>query len=168
MKRDKYDKVVSDLVRESQSYICEACGADMSHHKRACHASHFKSRSIKWLRYSIYNVSCHCAACHKKFSEQPDLHTEWFNNKSRLAKALLANDIPINAVDYLNTSLIYQNRLMLKLDKFQKDGLLSHYKEELEMCREWRDDGNIKPFIMLDYFGTVEENYNDWVEKGLL
>ena len=78
MKRDKYDTIVSDLVRERSDWTCEECGLQCHHDRGYLHCSHFKGRIVMSVRYDLDNCQSHCASCHKKFTENPDLHTFHF------------------------------------------------------------------------------------------
>lgn len=141
MKRDKYDKIVSDLIRESANWTCERCGIvspdGQAYGKdRAMHCSHFKSRINKSTRWEIDNLSCLCAACHKRLGENPDEHTIFIASK-------------LGA--YRLDRLIRKGNQSRKWREDEKAEMYRHYKNELERIKHWRLMGDNNYIEVVNY-----------------
>lgn len=66
IKRTPADTSFSKAIRIRNNYICEYCGADMSHDLANLHCSHFVSRGYLATRYNPSNAFAHCHKCHDK------------------------------------------------------------------------------------------------------
>ena len=82
MKRDKYDKVVSDLTRHINAYVCETCGKIDG--KMEC--AHIFGRRHQSVRYDLDNTLCLCHSCHRKWTENPVDFTRWLEEYMGIEK----------------------------------------------------------------------------------
>ena len=121
MKRDKFDAVVSDLVRESVGY-CERCGMSDCRHECA----HIYGRRHANLRYDTTNLLCLCHGCHRDFTENPYIFSNWLDE--------------VFGKGYMEI-LTEKKRHIKRWKKHDKDDMYQHYKSELKRVREQRDNG---------------------------
>ena len=77
IKRDKTDKVVSDLVRYRDDYTCQRCEKRYMPPTMALHAAHFKGRGHKATRHDPANIDSLCYGCHSYFGQNWDEHRAW-------------------------------------------------------------------------------------------
>ncbi len=77
MKRSPSDNLFSKLVRTRAKWTCEHCGAWFGDDKGRLHCSHHISRRFNATRWDSRNASAHCAACHRRFTDDPVMHGEW-------------------------------------------------------------------------------------------
>lgn len=79
LKRDKFDKVVSDLIRVMNRYKCEHCGLQggPTADDRRMECAHIFGRRNASTRYDLNNVLCLCHSCHRQFTENPIEFTKW-------------------------------------------------------------------------------------------
>ena len=79
IKRDKYDRVTSDLVRALRGYTCEKCGlvGKKGADGPQMHAAHIVGRRNAGTRYDLDNILCLCAYHHSYFTERPVEFTDW-------------------------------------------------------------------------------------------
>lgn len=75
MKRDKYDKVVSDLVRLQNRHTCEHCKKV----QERAECAHIFGRRHANTRYDLDNLLCLCHRCHRYFTENPVFFFDWLN-----------------------------------------------------------------------------------------
>lgn len=134
MKRDKYDTVVSDLVREMHDWTCESCGKQFHNNRSALHCSHFHGRVRKSTRYDLDNCQAHCDTCHKLYTDHPNLHTAHYEKvrgsgmlaitteRARMTKKW---EPPSKKTGY----------------KGEKEAMYQHYKSELKRLKALREDG---------------------------
>ncbi len=82
MKRDKYDAVVSDLVRAMNNYTCEHCKkiGEKGANGLQMQAAHIVGRRNAGTRYDLDNILCLCAHCHRYFTERPLCFAEWLKD----------------------------------------------------------------------------------------
>lgn len=78
IKRTKADKYFSDYVREKADWTCERCYGDYHTERRNLHLSHFWSRRNKSVRFDIENAAALCFSCHRRFTENPSEHSDFF------------------------------------------------------------------------------------------
>lgn len=127
IKRDKYDAVFSDLVRERADWTCEVCGKYFPEGTRAgIHNSHLFGRGMKGTRWNADNCSAMCFSCHKRLGENPVAHTAWA--VSRLGQGL---------VDILHEKASKP----YKVPKHEKEEMHKHYKAELKRLQSLRKQG---------------------------
>ena len=72
IKRDKYDKAASDLIRALHNHTCEHCGK-----QGRMEAAHIFGRRHQSTRYDMDNLLCLCNGCHRNFTENPVVFTDW-------------------------------------------------------------------------------------------
>ena len=143
MKRDKYDATISDLIRCRANWTCECCGrispeGQATGKDRSMHCSHFTSRGAGNIaRYDTDAISCHCATCHKLFTDKPYEHTEWF--KKHYGESFY---------DIIREK---HNRVR-KMIKSEKEEMHQYYRGELNRVKQLRMEG-IPGFIeTVSYF----------------
>jgi hypothetical protein len=82
IKRDKYDDVFSDLVRERADWVCERCGRNYRHEPEMLDCSHVNSRGITSVRTHKDNAFAHCKrGCHEYFEQHPLEFADWVRSK---------------------------------------------------------------------------------------
>lgn len=67
---DRCDSIVRHRAYELGA--CSVCGTD-----RDLQWSHHLSRRFMHIRWDERNYTVHCKGCHYRFTENPDLHTDW-------------------------------------------------------------------------------------------
>lgn len=127
IKRDKYDAVISDLVRERDDWTCTKCSKYYPEGMRqGLHASHIWSRANKSTRWHPPAIVSHCYFCHNWYSGNPIDSGQWARN-------------------YLGEGLydiLHQRKSKpLKYTKFEKDEMYQHYKNELKRLQGLRKQG---------------------------
>ena len=148
LKRDKFDAVFSELVRERTNWQCDYCGKIFdptdSQDRQKLHCSHFKSRRHKSTRYHPYNAFAHCVGCHRKLGEDPyefNAHAEITYGEMTIDRVARLANVPI------------------KLKQWQLDEIYQHMKVELSSMREKRLQG---------FTGRLEFTLPDWYQEGIL
>ena len=133
LKRDKYDAVTSDLVRNRNDFTCENCGkvdpdgqASGKSNKMDC--SHYYGRRHQSTRYCLKNCACLCKGCHRKFTENPGDYADWMLNK--------LGDEEIE-------SLRIKHHAICKRTKAEKEEIHKHYLACIGYVRKRRDKGHI-------------------------
>lgn len=126
IKRDKYDAIFSDLIRERANWTCEYCGIKVE--GRSAHCAHIHGRKSQATRYDPDNAVCLCAKDHYYFTDHPTEFTRW-----------LENYLGEGHLDILREKV---NRIK-KWYKGEKDEMLKHYKEQKKSLKEKRDEGEI-------------------------
>jgi len=132
MKRDKFDAVVSDIVRNRADWTCECCGIVSEDGRakkkdRAVHGSHFTSRGAGNIaRYDTDAIACHCGKCHAYLGERPYEHSAWF------VKTYGEGLLEIIKEKHSRTH---------KMTKGDKADMYSHYKSELARVLKLRKEG---------------------------
>lgn len=132
IKRDKYDKAVSDLVRERADWTCERCGsidvnAQAMKASRVIQASHFRGRGKGNIsRYDTDNIRALCGACHNHLEGAPDEHT-----------AFIAGLLGDAAFENMITRCSQVHKWAAR----EKQDMLAHFKKELTRLTEARRKG---------------------------
>jgi len=140
MKRDKYDSVLSDLVRERANWTCEKCKKISTQGQgtgqdRDIQCSHFNGRGNGNVsRYDSDLLFCLCASCHTFVETRPKEHTKFV--ESIVGEAFL--DIKSE-----------QHHKPYKMYKNEKEEMHQHYKSELKRVKELRSNGE------MDYIETT-------------
>lgn len=128
IKRDKYDAVFSDLIRERANWTCELCSRQFPEGTRqSLHCSHLFGRRYLGTRFHPDNCFSLCAGCHMKMGENPVEHHEWA--RKRLGDGL---------IDILREKA----QKVRKLPKHEKEAMYKHYKDELVRLRLLRKLGD--------------------------
>lgn len=129
VKRDKYDAIFSDIIRERVDYTCEHCGTFVpTGERQACHCAHIHGRKHQATRYDPDNAVCLCAKCHYWFTDHPTEFTYW-----------LHQHLGDGHMEILREKV----RAIKKWIKGEKDEMRQHYRKELERMRERRSNGEI-------------------------
>jgi hypothetical protein len=130
MRRDKYDSVISDLVRQRADMRCQYqnCSyASPSEKDRNLHASHFNSRGAgNVCRYDTDLIFSLCAHHHKYVENHPQEHTKMV--EKLVGKRFLENKAELHSKPY-------------KMTKAEKEEMYLHYKSELARIKELRMNG---------------------------
>lgn len=132
MKRDKYDSIFSNVIREAANWTCELCGIQKEPTNMGGHSgmecSHDISRRFVITRYDPRNAICSCSQCHYKTTNNPHEHHRAF------VSAKGAEEVKLNEE---------RAHSGLRLKKWEKDDIYSHYKEELKRIKKERMNGNL-------------------------
>lgn len=120
IKRSLADKYFSDLIREKADWTCENCKGDYHEERRLLHLSHFWSRRNRSVRFDSENAAALCFGCHRKFTENPAIHHEFF--RKRLGESRLE-------------ALGFRARTPQKIDE---KSLVIAFKLELQKLKENR------------------------------
>ena len=143
MKRDKYDAILSDIVRLRANFICEKCSiidpeGQAKFKSLYMQASHFRGRGSGLIaRFDTDNVRCLCASCHAFLENRPDDHAYFLEN-------LLGETRYENMRSRCNKSI--------KLPKPLKEEMYYHYKSEYKRLVEMRKNGNTEYIELVNYF----------------
>lgn len=86
IKRTLADKYFSDYVREKANWCCERCKADHHTERQTLHLSHFWGRKNKSVRFDEENAAALCFSCHRRFTENPPEHAQFFLKKLGLKR----------------------------------------------------------------------------------
>ncbi len=129
IKRDKRDKIFSDLVRERANWTCEHCGKYFPEGARqGLHCSHLFSRRHRSTRWHPLNAFAHCFSCHKRLGENPVEFTRWA--ESRLG---------VHVVE----SLRARARSIVKWTRNDLEDLYARMKDSWESMQRERSNGKI-------------------------
>jgi hypothetical protein len=128
IKRTKYDKLFSELVRERADWICEnpGCKKDFKHNRGGLHNAHIFGRRRQGTRIHPDNAFAHCAGCHQKLESEPITMAE-------LARAWLGED-------RYNRLILLANK-PTKMTTFDKEIIHKHYLKEKKRLLALRKDG---------------------------
>lgn len=120
IKRDKTDKVVSDLVRYRDDYTCQRCFRRYTPPTMALHAAHFRGRGHKGTRYDPENIDPLCYGCHSYFGQSWDEHRAW--KVKRIGERRV-------------TILEYKSRQPLKMTRAEQELLHKELKQQMEKAK---------------------------------
>ncbi len=127
IKRDKIDKVFSDLVRERDNWTCQRCNKYYPEgQRRGLHCSHIFSRRHRATRWEPYNAVAHCYACHEYLGGNPVKFDQW-------ARQYWGN--------YVIDMLDEKHNQIIKLTKKDKTELYEHLKSEYKKMLKLRAAG---------------------------
>ena len=124
IKRDKYDAVFSELVRERADYACEYCGVTKETRQIEC--CHIFGRRNVAVRWHGMNAVALCHHHHRHFTENPLAFNSWL--ESTLGRGHL---------DLLREKA----NTIRKWKQWEKDEMYAHYRSELARIRELRMGG---------------------------
>ena len=68
------DVLFSKAIRTLRDYRCEACGRQGTSNIQC---AHWLSRRYSWTRTDWRNAFCLCAGCHRKFTDNPTMFSDW-------------------------------------------------------------------------------------------
>lgn len=77
IKRDKYDALFSELVRERADWVCEFCRRNYRFDHHGLHCSHLFGRAKQSVRLHPENAFAHCMRCHDNLGQHPVDFAEW-------------------------------------------------------------------------------------------
>jgi Bacteriophage Lambda NinG protein len=117
IKRDKYDAVVSDLVRYRDNCQCQRCGARYPLPSKGLQASHFRGRGHGSTRLDLDNIDALCTGCHRYFTDNQLKHRQWKVARMGLQRVELIE---------------YKARHPLKMNRNEKEILYQDLKRQLE------------------------------------
>ena len=143
MKRDKYDAILSDIVRLRANFVCEKCNlidpdGQASHKSLQMQASHFRGRGTGLVaRYDTDNVRCLCASCHAFLENRPDDHTIFL-------QIILGETRYENMRSRCNKSV--------KLSKSDKEEMYAHYKAEHKRLVKARRNGDMTYIELVNWW----------------
>ena len=127
MKRDKLDKVISDLVRERAEWTCEKCGKVFPEgFRQGLHCSHLYSRRHASTRHFGGNLFAHCFACHQYLGGNPIEFAAWA--RSQLGDTALE-------------SLGERHHRIVRRRKKEKEEMYQHFKAEYKALMDKRKAG---------------------------
>lgn len=134
IKRTKFDKLISDLIREASAWRCEKCGGVFEPIRLQC--SHVNTRSIGVTRYDPRNLASLCASCHSYVEGHPLEHSEWFKK--------------VRPLDH--HFLIRECNKIKKWKVGEKDQMYDFYKNQMKDLKEKRNNGftgryYVKPWL---------------------
>jgi hypothetical protein len=134
MKRDKYDKVFSDLIRERADWTCENCSRQFHHNRAGLHCSHVYGRRKMSVRYDMDNAMAHCVYCHRHLGENPimfALHYIYNRGQGKL-DLLIERERQIKKWEKPSKKTGY---------KGEKEYMYKHYQSELTRLLDLRKSG---------------------------
>jgi len=115
LKRDKYDKATSDLIRAIANWSCERCGSYFPEgHRQGLHCSHYYGRSRSSTRYDLENTDSLCYGCHQLFGSDDREAYRVFKIKKLGQKRF---DLLMLRANKVKKWTIFEKDLMLKLYK---------------------------------------------------
>lgn len=130
IKRDKFDAVFSQLVRERAGWCCERCERYFPEGDRqGLDTAHFFGRRKRATRFHPDNASSLCRGCHSVMDANPRAHTQWTVGR--------IGSYELDALEFLS------NQVM----KWSKDDMAKLYqsmKDELKDMQVKRMNGETK------------------------
>ncbi len=82
IRRDKRDKLFSDLVRERAEWRCERCGKYFPEgHRQGLECSHLFTRARKSGRWHPVAAVAHCTGCHSYLGGNPLEFAAWIESR---------------------------------------------------------------------------------------
>jgi cytochrome c553 len=109
------DRHFSLCVRERADWKCQRCRRDFRHEPGKLHCSHVFSRRWASVRHSPLNALALCVGCHRRVSENPIDHVEFF--------------IKINGRESYDLLRELKERIVPKRERPEKE-MAKHYKAE--------------------------------------
>jgi DNA-directed RNA polymerase beta' subunit len=126
MKRDKYDAIFSNLVRERADYKCETCGKSYRESPGGLHCSHIFSRRHTRTRWDADNAMAQCWGCHQKYGSNP-VEFYW----------LLENIFGKGHLEILQG----KKQQIFRMKKYEKEEMYKFYRNEYKKMMEKRREG---------------------------
>ena len=122
IKRAPADIAFSLAVREYANHQCENCGRTDGQMEN----SHFYGRRHRGLRWEPLNCACLCHTCHMAFTEDPMSHVQWFTEHSGEGVMEILRD---------------KRNAQYKLAKGEEKAIAKHYRQEVKLIQEQRENG---------------------------
>lgn len=127
LKRDKLDKVFSELVRARSDYTCERCRKYYPEGQRqGLDCSHYFGRRGNSTRHLGLNCFAHCRGCHQYLSSNPHEFTAWVKDR-------------LGDVNY--EALVKRRNQICKRPKAEKEEMYQHFKAQLKYMQRRRAQG---------------------------
>ena len=134
MKRDKYDTIFSNLIREMYDYTCCNCSRNLRSNSAGLHCSHFFGRRKQSVRYDLDNALAHCIYCHRILGENPvDFYDHYVKVKGIGCLELLR--------ERANKLKKWEKASKKTGYKGEKEDMYKHYKKEYEKVLDMRKEG---------------------------
>jgi len=123
IKKNKIDRVFSDLVRERNNYVCQNCCEGNRHRPHAFDCAHIMGRRNVGLRWHPDNCLALCRSCHIFFTEHPfdfrDFCVDQFGEDRVAELRLISNQT-------------------VKWNKPLREEIYKHYKREWVLMQDYR------------------------------
>ena len=127
MKTSEADKYFSRCVRAANDYKCYKCGKQYDSSSTGLHCSHNFSRRHRTIRWCKENALPLCYACHQWYGGNPLDSGKW-----------LENELGSGVVEILREKM----NMKLKIPKSEEKEIAKHYREQLKIIQQKRDDGH--------------------------
>jgi len=128
VKRDKHDKVMSDLVRSRADWHCERCRKYFHEgHRGGLECSHYYGRSKNSTRQYPDNLTSFCTGCHMHLGKRDRGAYEDFIRK----------ELGPDRFD----ALVRRANTVYKITKVEKEDRYQHYKAQLKYMQRRRKEG---------------------------
>lgn len=128
IKRNPADDAFSKCVRAAADYKCQKCGTQYDKSSSGLHCSHNFSRRHRTIRWCKENALSMCCSCHQWFGGNPADSGRW-----------LEEFIGIGTVDLLREKM----NAKIKIPKAEEKEIAKHYREQLKIIQQKREDGEI-------------------------
>lgn len=136
IKRDKFDILFSNIIREASDYVCSRCQRGYRDNPSGLHCSHYVGRAHKATRWHPDNAVAHCYGCHSYFEQRPNEFYRWYCQKFGEGREQIITDL---------------GRSIRKWKKWEKDELYEAMKREMKRLRELRASGVVGPVEIANY-----------------
>lgn len=131
IKRNKWDKVFSDCVRERASWHCEDCGKWFGDNTGGLDCSHYRSRRHYATRFDPDNAIAQCKGCHQ-FGDG------FTFGVFKRVKGIRTDKDPVE----LEALLEEKSNQTVKRRDYECPEMLAHYKDQLKIMQEKRANGD--------------------------
>jgi len=115
IKRSNADREFSDAVRLAAQSTCRACGR-----VGRTECAHLIGRRCTTLRWDAYNAEALCHTCHRLFTEEPKLFSDW------------VEDNWPGRWDILNK----KRQAFVKNNKATRYEVAEHYREQIRLMEK--------------------------------
>jgi len=130
VKRDKHDKVMSDLIRCRADWKCERCNCEYPPGRRGgLECSHFYGRSKQSTRHYPDNLSSFCTGCHMHLGKVARDKYEMF----------IRMELGPDRFD----ALVQRANTVYKITKAEKEERYQHYRAQFKYMERRRKEGAI-------------------------
>ncbi len=116
VRQKKLDIVFSNLVRERNNYVCQACCINKRYEPQTLDCAHIMGRRGVALRWHPKNATALCRSCHLFYTEHPFDWSDWCKDQwgeKFIAELRLISSKPV------------------KWSKALREEIFQHYKQEL-------------------------------------
>lgn len=145
MKRDKHDKLFSDLIREAYDWTCCKCGKYYPEgHRQGLHCSHIYSRRHKATRWHVWGAVAHCFGCHQWYGANPRESATWVGDYLGGRKIGMVDGLARSDGKFWNKA---------------KEEIYAHNKKELERVRKLRRQGKRGRIELVPYDMETDDEH---------